>query len=493
VNPQRITVSRILAVFGFSVSCFVLFLVLWLTSGGPTPLKPARYQVHVLLPNAKGLGQHSDVRVSGVTVGYVVSVRAASPAGLGRADVLIELKPAVVPLHADARAMVRSKSILGEAYVALTLGTKDAAALPEGGRLALRQGLPSVLPDEIFGAYDPKTRAAVRTWMQTEGPAVERRQLDLNAAAGTLRPWAIDANAMLATVDRQSGAVRGLLADGGAVADALANRGRAIRELATSGRTAFDTTGREGASLAAFFRALPGFERDAAATLRALTAFSSADAANVGAVRDEVAPLSPALRALGADAPALRTVVERTPPLAGAARSGLPAVDRLLRALPQPLATLDPLLRSFNPALRYLSAGRGDVLGFVANLAAATQSSTATPNGDEPLHYLRAMPVLSPAALGPLGRRPGATRANAYPPPGAIRTLDGVRSFDTRSCGSPTPYITDPPSPDLTDAQRVQVRDYAFGGSPASPPVPPCIGQPDGFPVLTADPPAPAR
>jgi ABC-type transporter Mla subunit MlaD len=488
MNPQKITVGRILAVFGFSVSCFVLFLVLWLSAGGPTPMKPKRYQVHVLLPNAKGLGPHSDVRVSGVTVGYVVRVEAAEPTRLGRADVTIELKRAVAPIRADARAMIRSKSILGEAYVALTLGTRDAPQVPEGGRLAPKQGLPSVLPDEIFETYDAKTRAALRTWMQTEGPAVDTRQLDLNAATGTLRPWAIDANALLATVSRQNAQVSALLADGGAVADGLANRGRAIRELFNSGQTAFSAMGREGDSLAAFFRQLPGFERDAAATLRLLTRFSNANAANVRTVRDEVAPLSPALEALASDAPALRTVVDRTPPLEQASRAGLPAVDRLLAGLPPSLQALDPFLRSFNPALRNLADARGETLAFIANLAASTQSSTATPKGDEPLHYLRAMPVLNPAALGPLSRRPGVNRANDYPAPRSITMLDGVPSFDTRACGAPTPFITDPPSPDLTDAQRVQVRDYAFGGQPESPPTPPCVVQAAGFPVLTADP-----
>ena len=42
-------------------------------------MKPERYQVHVLLPQAKGLGPHSDVRISGVTVGHVISVEPAKP------------------------------------------------------------------------------------------------------------------------------------------------------------------------------------------------------------------------------------------------------------------------------------------------------------------------------------------------------------------------------------------------------------------------------
>ena len=61
---------------GFAFSCFVLLLYLWLRGGGPIPLAPSKYQVHVLLPQAKGLGPHSDVRVSGVTVGHVIHAEA---------------------------------------------------------------------------------------------------------------------------------------------------------------------------------------------------------------------------------------------------------------------------------------------------------------------------------------------------------------------------------------------------------------------------------
>ena len=84
------------------------------------------------------------------------------------------------------------------------------------------------------------------------------------------------------------------------------------------------------------------------------------------------------------------------------------------------LAELDPFLRSLNPALRHLADGRSELTTLIANLAAATQIATSTPGSREPLHYLRAMPVLYPAALGPQSRRPGANRANAYPAPALL-------------------------------------------------------------------------
>src|SRR3954469_14300216 len=203
----------------FFISCFALFLVLWLRAGGATPLAPAKYRVHLLMPQAKGLGPHSDVRVSGVTVGHVVEITAAREGGraIPRADILVDLERPFAPLRADANAMLRSKSILGEAYVAISLGSPSAPLVPEGGTLARSQGRDSVSPDQIFETYDRPTRAALRAWLQTEGPAARRHGQDLNAAVGSLRPWVADAGDLLAIVDRQGSDVARLLRDGGTI------------------------------------------------------------------------------------------------------------------------------------------------------------------------------------------------------------------------------------------------------------------------------------
>ena len=54
MTVQRLTVGRLAAVVGFSLSCFVLLVYLWLQSGGGIPLAPEGYQVHVLMPQTKG-------------------------------------------------------------------------------------------------------------------------------------------------------------------------------------------------------------------------------------------------------------------------------------------------------------------------------------------------------------------------------------------------------------------------------------------------------
>lgn len=83
--------------------------------------------------------------------------------------------------------------------------------------------------------------------------------------------------------------------------------------------------------------------------------------------------------------------------------------------------------------------------------------------------------------LGPLSQRPGASRANPYPVPELLDLASGFRSWDTSHCGPPTPYMVDEPSPYVHQAQRDQIRDYAFDRRPGDPPRPPstagCVGR----------------
>src|SRR5947209_20594847 len=102
----------------FALSCFGLLLFLWLSFGGSVPLKPKGYRFQVAFPEATQLGLYADVRTAGVTVGKVREKR-LDPRG-NRTIATIELDRRFAPLHADARAILRQKTLLGETYVELT-------------------------------------------------------------------------------------------------------------------------------------------------------------------------------------------------------------------------------------------------------------------------------------------------------------------------------------------------------------------------------------
>ncbi len=57
----------------FAFSCVGILLFLWLSFGGPVPLRSEAYRFKVAVPEATSLAVESDVRISGVNVGKVKS------------------------------------------------------------------------------------------------------------------------------------------------------------------------------------------------------------------------------------------------------------------------------------------------------------------------------------------------------------------------------------------------------------------------------------
>src|SRR3954453_14297214 len=158
---------------GFALSCFALLLFLWLAFGGPIPLKPKGYRFHASFGEATQLAKEADVRISGVSVGKVKDIQTDKRSG--RSDATIELQPGYAPLPKDTKAILRQKTLLGETYVELTPGTKARGTIPEDGHLAAAQVSPTVELDEIFRAFDAKTRQAFQTWMETQAAGIKGR------------------------------------------------------------------------------------------------------------------------------------------------------------------------------------------------------------------------------------------------------------------------------------------------------------------------------
>src|SRR3954468_17307214 len=126
MQKQAPSVGRILIMVAFALSCFGLLLFLWLAFGGSIPLKPKGYEVKVPFKEATSLANEADVRISGVPVGKVKTVKLARN-GLNVATIALE--PKYAPLPSDARAILRQKTLLGETYVKLTPGSHSAPKL----------------------------------------------------------------------------------------------------------------------------------------------------------------------------------------------------------------------------------------------------------------------------------------------------------------------------------------------------------------------------
>src|ERR671920_976677 len=132
---QAPTVGRLLTMVLFAMSCFGLLLFLWLSFGGPSPLKPKGYRFEVAFPEAAQLAIEADVRVAGVNVGKV-RAKTIDPRHRNRTVATIEVDPGYAPIAKDARAILRQKTLLGETFVELTPGhVKAAGAILDGGSL----------------------------------------------------------------------------------------------------------------------------------------------------------------------------------------------------------------------------------------------------------------------------------------------------------------------------------------------------------------------
>ena len=410
MNKSAPSVLRILTMVVFALSCFGLLLFLWLSFGGPIPLKPQGYRVQVAFPEAVTLATEADVRIAGVSVGKVrkLDVDAAG----NRTLATIELDRQFAPLHADAQAMLRQKTLLGETYVELTPG-RSARTIPEGGRLADARVKHTVQLDEIFDALDPKTRASFRTWQQQLAKGIRGRGRDFNDALGTLPGFAADASDVLQVLDTQRGALQRLVKNTGVVFAALTQNEAQLRNLITGSKRTFDATASKNDALAETIRIFPTFLDESKLTLARLQRFSRDTDPLIRDLRPVARDLRPTLADVKALAPDLYTFFVKLDPVITASKTGMPATREVLKGAEPLLAEFGPFLGQLNPVLEFLEASQWQVADFLTYGAAALSAKTASPGGGTG-HYLRQFGPIGLESIGIWRERAPTNRGNSY-------------------------------------------------------------------------------
>jgi virulence factor Mce-like protein len=499
MQKQAPTLGRILVMAGFALSCFGLLLYLWVAFGGGFPLKPEGYRFHIRFGEATQLAQQADVRISGVPVGKVVKLEL----GPGQTtDATIQLDERYAPIPRDSRAILRSKTLLGETFVELTPGNKGDGLLAEGGLLPDSQVSKTVELDEIFRSLDPRTRHSFQVWMQSLAVGIAGRGQDLNSAFGNLAPFAEDTNTLLKTLDDQNQAVQQLVRNTGTVFNALSARSSQLTSLIRNSNTVFGTIADRNQQLEETFRAFPTFERESILTLNRLNRFTREANPIITQLRPVAVQLSPTLQAAGRLAPSFRDFFVDLGPLITAAKPGLPAFRKFLADARPALGQLDPFTRSLNPFLGYIADYLPELDAFVGNITASTQASFLA--GNTPLHYLRTAAVFSPDGMTIYPQRLATNRPNPYRFPGQLSQLrTGLPVFENRQCASgprPVPNIGDPNtfaqtvggvSPDVAQL----ILSFAFRNDPSNVPAPACRAQGPtpgygtDFPHVVAEPP----
>jgi phospholipid/cholesterol/gamma-HCH transport system substrate-binding protein len=437
MSKRAPSTTQLLVIAGFALSCFGILLFLWITFGGPTPFKAKPYVIKVPFDEATQLAQQSDVRISGVSVGKVQDIELAPNHKQALAEIFIDDKYA--PLPRSTRAILRTKTLLGETYVELTTGNRDGPKLTDNGTLPTANVAQSVQLDEIFRTFDPKTRAAFQTWMQDASIAIEGRGQSFSNAFGEFEPTFADFDRLFRVLDTQRLAVRQLFHNGATTFRAFRGRQGELASLVRNSKIVFQTTARRNRDIEALFRAWPTFEDESKLTLERLKAF----ALNADPLMRQLVPaarqLSPTLIAFSKMAPQAKGFFEGFAPVIAQAPTAFPALRKFFRDdFPVVLRAIDPFIRNLNPIFSGLNLYKHEVTSVIANVAAATGSILTSENKNgEHFHYLRVMGPLGPDSLATYDRRLTSNRNSAYSPPlWAKGIASGLPSFDTRQCSS---------------------------------------------------------
>jgi phospholipid/cholesterol/gamma-HCH transport system substrate-binding protein len=438
--------GKVLTMVLFALSCFGLLLFLWVSFGGPVPLKPNGYRFKVAFPEAAQLGLEADVRVAGVSVGKV-RAKDLDRHHPNRTLATIEVKPEYAPVARDARAILRQKTLLGETYVELSRGNVDrAGAIPDGGTIADSRVAGTVQLDEIFEALDPKTRRSFQGWQQELATAIRGHGQDFNDALGTLPAFADDGTDLLRVLDGQKQATQRLIRNTGVVFGALTKDERKLHDLIVTAGQTFDTTARHQDRLAETFRVFPTFLDESRRTFQRLQGFAKATDPLVRDLQPPTRDLVPTLRDVKALAPDLEQTFRRLGPLISASKTGLPALRDTLDGTSPLLAQVQPFLEQLNPVLQWLEYNQSMVSDFFTNGAGALADTIPTRTPNEMGHYLRQWgPTgLETAAIWP--QRLPTNRGNAYLGPAAGAGPDHAKymilpSYDCKNAKG-NPYLT---------------------------------------------------
>jgi phospholipid/cholesterol/gamma-HCH transport system substrate-binding protein len=409
------SIGRIAAMVLFGLSCFGILLWLWLTFGGPVPLKPKGYQVKIPFDEAVQLTSDLDVRSAGITIG---SIKKSEPdPESGHTLVTIEVDEKFAPIASDARAILRFKTLLAETFIEIAPGSKDAKPLEDGGRLPGGQVQRTIELDEVFESYDPRTRQAFRTWQGEIAKAVGNRGDDLNRAIGHFPELESEAIDLLDVLNRHEDEVRGLVRDTGHVYGALTRDERQLHNLVVNSDRLFGQTQQERESLAEAIFIFPTFLEESRATSARLEDFSRNTQPLIEDLRPVTRELQPTVRAVRRLAPDLRRYFRVfNDQITTSLRAG-PPTRQVLRATRPLLRSLGPFLEEFNPILEWFELHNHLIADFLGNGASATKDTIPSAPRNETGHYLRQLSVSGLEALGVFRERTSTNRGNTYVPP----------------------------------------------------------------------------
>ena len=452
----------------FALSCFGILLYLWVSFGGPTPLRAEGYRVQVQMPESALLVNEAPVRMAGLDVGKVKEKALEKQGGQ---LVTIEMDRDFAPIPKDSRVTLRQKSLLGQIYIEITPGSDESGQLDDGGRLPPANVEETVDFDELISTFDKPTRDNYQGWIKELAKAIKNgRGEDLSDAFYNFVAFTEDGNSVLEILDEQDPALRRLIKNTGVTLGAINRRYGEFGELVTNANDFFGALASRNDALAETIQVFPTFLEESRLTFVRLKTFAEDTRPLVRELQPVALQLQPTLRDLGTLAPDLEHLFRSLEPVIDESGATLPEAEKFLRCLngskpcdkdpqgneqPGVLEALYPYLEELNPVLSYLNYYQAQVGAFFTNGVGSLYGALPPQDaGEGPRHYLRQYGITNGRSLGIQTSHTPWERGNAYPSPNfynRFRPLGTLEAFSCKNTGEPgngevAEPVTSPPN-----------------------------------------------
>ncbi len=265
----------------------------------------------VVLDNAFGLTEGSDLRSAGVPIGKVAELDIERSTARALATIVVT-KPSFAGFHADVFCEVKPQSLIGEYYMDCDPGTKPG---PAPRTIPVAQTAGTIPPDLVLDILRRPARERFGLILSELGAGLSARGEDLQTTLRRAVPALRETDRVLGILDANRRTINQLTRDADRTLVGIArNRRDVARFVREAGATTEISASRAGA-LRTTIDKLPGFLRELRPTL--------ADLGTTARLQ------TPALRDLRGAAPDLTELLQRLGPFADSAR---PAVRGLGRA-----------------------------------------------------------------------------------------------------------------------------------------------------------------
>ena len=174
---------------------------------------------HANFTDASRLKAGEDVRIAGVQVGSIKSVKLKND---NTVDVKFTLNDRY-QLYSSSRAVIRYQNLVGDRYMEITSGPGELRKLPAGGTVVLANTQPALDLDALLGGLRPVVKGL-------DGKKVN----EITAA-------------MIEALQGQGGALSDLLSNTGSFSQTLADRDQLIGDTITNLNTVLGTVDAKGA------------------------------------------------------------------------------------------------------------------------------------------------------------------------------------------------------------------------------------------------------